>query len=417
MEADGRPFFCLADTCWELFHRLDREEAAWLFARRREQGFRAIQAAALAELDGLAVPNRYGRLPLLQTNGLWDPARPDEGDGYNYWRHVDALMDLAGKAGLFVMLLPTWGDKFNKAGGIGPEIFNPENAYIYGKWLGTRYRHTWNIIWMLGGDRPLVTAEHIAIIDRMAAGLRDGDGGAHLITFHPPGDSCSTDYLADRPYIDIHSAQSSHADAAYRSFELMQTMHAASDKPFMDSESRYEDMPAFFGQGGGYRWDAADVRQNFYWNLMEGVCGQSYGHHAVWQFNRVRTNDEPLTWKDALDCEAAGQARHMETLRLSRPFFEFRPAPELVENTDALMSHIAAGRGDAYAFIYSPLGQPFCAQLQTIGGRVLRASWFNPRTGEERVFAAIPPQKTLFVPPSSGKGQDWILIVDRVHGK
>ena len=69
---DGRPFFWLGDTAWELFHRLNREEAAVYLADRAGKGFTVIQAVALAELDGLSTPNASGRGPLHDH----DPTRP-----------------------------------------------------------------------------------------------------------------------------------------------------------------------------------------------------------------------------------------------------------------------------------------------------------------------------------------------------
>ena len=38
----------------------------------------------------------------------------------------------ANSLGLYVGLLPTWGDKWNKKWGVGPEIFTPANAEAYG---------------------------------------------------------------------------------------------------------------------------------------------------------------------------------------------------------------------------------------------------------------------------------------------
>ncbi|MHB1317112.1 MAG: putative collagen-binding domain-containing protein [Anaerolineae bacterium] len=78
------------------------------------------------------------------------------------------------------------------------------------------------------------------------------------------------------------------------------------------------------------------------------------------------------------------------------------------------MAHQAAARGDEYGYIYSPLGQPIRARLDSLANRALRASWFDPRTGEETVFAIVPPRETLFVPPTSGKGCDWVLALDVV---
>lgn len=46
--SDGKPFFWLGDTAWELFHRLNREEAEMYLKNRAEKGFTVIQAVALA---------------------------------------------------------------------------------------------------------------------------------------------------------------------------------------------------------------------------------------------------------------------------------------------------------------------------------------------------------------------------------
>ena len=69
MWEDGTPFFYLGDTAWELFHRLEREEAAESLERRAAQGFHVVQAAALAELDGIYMGNAYGHRPLVMEEG------------------------------------------------------------------------------------------------------------------------------------------------------------------------------------------------------------------------------------------------------------------------------------------------------------------------------------------------------------
>ena len=101
VNGNGQPFFWLGDTAWELFHRLDREQAERYLARRAQQGFTVIQAVVLAEIDGLKTPNAYGHTPLHDN----DPNRPDE----DYFRHVDWIVAKANALGLYVGLLPTWG--------------------------------------------------------------------------------------------------------------------------------------------------------------------------------------------------------------------------------------------------------------------------------------------------------------------
>ena len=80
-------------------------EADSYLEKRAEQGFNVIQAVALAELDGLNTPNPYGHVPLKDN----DPAQPNEA----YFEHVDYIIRKADELGLYIALLPTWGDKLN----------------------------------------------------------------------------------------------------------------------------------------------------------------------------------------------------------------------------------------------------------------------------------------------------------------
>src|SRR4029079_7637226 len=167
---DGRPFFWLGDTAWELFHRQTREDAGRYLANRAALRFTVVQAVALAAFDGLTAPNAYGHLPIRNN----DPTQPNQ----EYFAHVDWVVARANALGIYIGLLPTWGDKWNKKWGAGPEIFTPENAATYGEWLGRRYKDA-GIVWILGGDRPIENDRHKEIIGAMAHGLRRGDGGAH----------------------------------------------------------------------------------------------------------------------------------------------------------------------------------------------------------------------------------------------
>ena len=412
MTGDGEPFFYLADTAWELFHKLSLDETGYYLDIRQAQGFNVVQAAALAEDDGLRRPNAYGRVPLHKTEGLEDPKRPDLTGPYSYWEHMDRVIKEAEKRGIYIALLPTWGDKFYPGQGKGPKIFTPENAGRYGEWIGRRYREQKNIIWMLGGDRPLETVEHEAVVDAMAEGIRHGDGGEHLMTFHPYGGTSSADYVGGKEYIDFHTVQSGHTMGSYESYLLLKRTREAQEKPFLDAEPRYEDHPACFTTKYGYNWNETDLRQNTYWALMEGVCGNTYGNHCVWYMNREKGEYFQYEWKEALDHPGAWQARYAKQLRESRDYFSFRPATELVEEEEAVMGRVAAGRGDHYAYCYSPLGLPMRVHVERFSGEPVAASWFNPRNGHEEVISVVPGKETLFVPPTSGKGCDWVLVLE-----
>jgi hypothetical protein len=131
-DKSGKPFFWLGDTDWELFHRLNREEAIQFLETRQQQGFNLIQAVALAEFQGLHQRNRFGDLPLINddpTQLATTPGNdPNDTAQYDYWDHVDFIMKTAAQKGLYIGLLPTWGDKVAHLWGDGPIIFNEEKC-------------------------------------------------------------------------------------------------------------------------------------------------------------------------------------------------------------------------------------------------------------------------------------------------
>ncbi|MBP3359985.1 MAG: glycoside hydrolase family 140 protein [Clostridia bacterium] len=411
MDEDGNPFFYLADTAWELFHKLTREDAEYYIGTRAKQGFNVIQAVALAEHDGLRTPNPYGRVPFHSIDGVFDPEKPDLGGKYDYWQHVDFIIETAEKNGIYIALLPTWGDKFNQKWGEGPEIFTKENAYNYGTWIAKRYCNCKNIIWVLGGDRPIETDGQREIIDAMGRAIKK-NAPDHLITYHPPGESSSTDYVTGKEYIDFHSTQTGHGLGAYECHRLLAATRQAEQKPFLDMESRYEDHPACFNENYDFYWDAADVRQNAYWAVMEGACGHTYGNHCIWSMNTSISKYFPYTWKSALLHEGAGQMQNLKKLRLSRPYFEFRAAPELIGDDKTVIARQSAGRGDKYAFVYTPFGNNVKVYLDKLGNNPIKASWFDPRTGKTSVIGIMPPKEALFTPSMSGKEYDMVLVLD-----
>jgi hypothetical protein len=70
VRADGSAFFWLADTAWELFHHLDREEADHYLRDRDRKGFTVIQVVVLAEV---------GREPVSAARTPWRTALAHSG--------------------------------------------------------------------------------------------------------------------------------------------------------------------------------------------------------------------------------------------------------------------------------------------------------------------------------------------------
>ena len=136
-------------------------------------------------------PNYAGDAP---WNG--DPAHPNDA----YFNNVDHLARYAAERDIVLAMLPTWGYYVNAT-----QTLTPENARAYGRWLGARYKDQPNIIWVNGGDRIPTGFEDT--YRALAEGLREGDGGAHLITYHPCGWRSSGQFWHQESWLDFNMIQ------------------------------------------------------------------------------------------------------------------------------------------------------------------------------------------------------------------
>jgi hypothetical protein len=390
--ADGKPFFWLGDTAWELFHRLDREETEMYLQDRARKGFNVIQVVATGKLDyeGLKAPSRSGETPFIDA----DPARPNP----RYFAHIDWVVDRAAHYGIRMAILPIWNTFLIKSG--PSRAFDMARAEQYGRWIAQRYRRK-GVIWVLGGDmNPILataargpgdrshgyisTVDFRPVFDAMASGIVTGEGGNPFITYHPSCCSPSAAarprmslYFGDRDWFDMSMLQSSHhahpnsvdaegggyADGMnfgetegsgfvwnglYNYLPVFDEYRAVPARPVLDSEPRYEDHPIFINfkfESSGL-WRAHDVRGALYQALFAGAAGHTYGHFSVWDFYDPRQAgraapgyiDEAYgdvmrhrsPWQQALNAPAAGQMQHGKALLLSRPYFSRIPDQSLI---------------------------------------------------------------------------------------
>lgn len=406
---NGQPFFWLGDTAWELFHRLTKDEAQRYLENRREKGFTVIQAVILAELDGLNVPNAEGEIPLIDH----DPTQINE----KYFEHVDWVIHKAKEKGMFIGLLPTWGDKVDKRWGLGPVIFNPENAESYGEILGKRYKDVKNIIWINGGDRP-GSEKSNPVWNALAKGIKKHDRN-HLMTYHPNGAHSSSQWFHHEDWLDFNMIQTSHHERSYAAFikHLIPDYHLKPVKPTLDGEPRYEHFPVNWNYELFGRFDDADVRQAAYWAVFTGAFGHTYGCHSVWQMNAP--GREPVryalhNWYDDLDLPGAWDMLHVRKLMESRPFVDRIPFQQIVKNkyfpeTD----YIVATRGKDYVMVYIPTGKGAKLDLSLCGWPVANAWWYNCQTGQASHLSKVKTdQMTYFEPKTRGRGNDWVLVLD-----
>jgi hypothetical protein len=405
---DGTPFFWLGDTAWHLFIKLDREEVERYLENRRQKGFTVIQAVAL--LPGLR-GGAYGA-PFIDS----DPMRPT----VDFWNHIDWVIDLAAKKGIYVAMLPCWGRLLDDG------TLNAGNAVAYVKWLGARYGRHPNLFWILGGDT--LGDRHLDLWNAMGTALKEADP-SHLITFHPFGRTQSSRWFHSEPWLDFNMFQSGHRrydqDTEPGAKGEDNWRYVAEDyakkplKPTVDGEPSYEGIPQGLHDATQPYWKAADARRYAYWSVFAGALGHTYGDNAVFQMHKPGDGPGGYApknyWYEAIDDPGAGQMQHLKHLMLSRPFLERIPDQSVIAGENGVRyDYVIATRGNSYCFAYAYTARPFDVQLGVISGKRVRAWWYDPRTGSARQAGVFANQGVRrFTPPGKrASGNDWVLVLD-----
>ena len=152
MHKDGRPFFWMADSCWEFMHRSTREEIERYLADRAAKRFNVIQTVAVPEFGAFDQPNAYGHLPFEKTpaypEGDMGAPRVRPGANDDYWDHVDYIVERAAAHGIYVCYVVTWGTHV-----AARHAVDEHNAKAFGSFIGQSLKDRPNVIYMLGCDR------------------------------------------------------------------------------------------------------------------------------------------------------------------------------------------------------------------------------------------------------------------------
>jgi hypothetical protein len=445
---DGTPFFWLADTGWEMLHRLNRAEIELYLENRKTKGFNVIQTVLISEFIHSDKLTNYYNDSIFRNENPEKPLltlgnNPENASEYDYWDHVDYAVKTAESKGLYLALLPSWGEwvtpRTDKA------LFNTRaQAYNYGWFIGNRYRIYPNIIWMLGGDRqPDERANGKELWQAMAEGIADGtnniskmDGKADftttLMTHH--AFTSSSKWFHNDEWIDFHTWGSYHAEMNNtRSYSAaIADWNLPNPKPTLNSEPNYE------GHGINYAIDdngiftSTDVRMAAYWSVFSGAAGFTYGAQPIWQFTdqtRKKLSTKTfMNWEEGMELPGASQVGLLKKLMESQPMTNLVPDQSLiVSGQGECGSYSCAIRGKSHAFVYIPTGNKIIIKMGIISGEKVNTSWFNPRNGEltqigefdnkgERSFE-VPGMSKELPWLKSGRGCDWVLILNDVSNK
>jgi len=439
---DGTPFFWLGDTGWEMLHRLNRDEIVTYMANRKLKGFNVIQTVVISEfIHSDRETNFYGDSALTDD----DPERPSVTTGnnpsdskeYDFWDHVDFAVKTAESKGLYLALVPVWGEwvipRTDKA------LFNTaKQSYSYGWFIGHRYSNFPNIIWILGGDRhPDERPEGVNLWRAMAEGIADGvnsikrqDGKADysttLMTHHSY--NSSSNWFHNDEWIDFHMWGSYHAEINNsRAYELaIRDWNLTNPKPTINGEPCYEAHGINYAIDDNGFFTSTDVRIAAYWSAFSGTAGITYGAQPIWQFNdatRKKLSKMTLiSWQEGLDLPGASQITYLKSLMEEMISHDTAPDQSIIADGEGNCgSRSCAIRNKSTAYIYIPTGNQLKIKMGLLSGSMINASWFDPRTGirssigkfqnsGEMIFN-VPGMSEELSWLRNGRGCDWVLIL------
>ena len=228
-------------------------------------------------------------------------------------------------------MLPTWGDKWNKKWGVGPEIFTPENARAYGDWLARRYTDSRSSGSLAATDRSK-TKSTSRIVRGLAEGLREGDGGSHLITMHTWGPHATSEYVHDEGWLDFHTCQSGHARNS-ANWQFIEADYARTPtRPCMERSRATR-----IWRTRSSTWMAATWTTGTPAKPFTGRCSRAHGHtygcNPVWQMwhpGRATPIWPRRPWSEAIHLPGSSQMQHARALLLSRPYLDRIPDQSLI---------------------------------------------------------------------------------------
>jgi hypothetical protein len=421
--ADGKPFFWLGDTGWLLFIKCNREDAIKYLDDRKQKGFNVIQVMVVHDINlgtnaygHLSIKNKDVSQPIITPGNSFANAQQ-----YDFWDHVDFVIDEAAKRGIYMALVPVWGSNIKEV--------TTKQAAGYAAFLANRYKNKSNIIWLNGGD--IRGSEALDKWNAIGNTIRSIDT-KHLMTFHPRGRNSSSAWFHNAGWLDFNMFQSGHRSYAQDTIAT-EKLHYGEDnwkyanddytltpvKPTLDGEPSYEDIPYGLHKADQPYWQDYEIRRYAYWSVFAGGFGFTYGQNAVMQF--YTPGDSGISyfpkqkWQDGLQAPAAGQMQHLEKLLLSKSYFERVPAQELIVDNGERYERVAVTKGKNYALLYVYNGREFNVAVDKLHFKPTKASWFNPATGKKELIKNYSNKAVQSFDPPGEKmnGNDWVLILEK----
>ncbi|MEO6221402.1 MAG: DUF4038 domain-containing protein, partial [Ginsengibacter sp.] len=331
-------------------------------------------------------------------------------------QHADRFFKMAEQKGFFVMVLPCYmGYRGDPSQGWWDELSNENNDTLkmkkYGEFLGKRYHHTNNIMWVAGGDNNC-EGKLFPYVNILILGIKQYDR-QHLWTGHFDtnlGVNWSTENLLFSNTMDIDGLYVWTESVLFEKGPQYKTEldHYNKGKMIMQLDQSYEHDVPHFADNENYQW----IRRKMYDGLLSGCAGTSFSagemDNQCYSFKN---------WKPLMNTRGMKQASYCFKLFEALPWQKLIPdqTSEIIlsgRGTFGSLDYMCAARAsDSSCYIlYIPKGQPFEINAKKISGKPMRMHWYNPRTGKAiKIGVAETRERFGIAPPSE---EDWVLVFD-----
>ncbi len=411
VQDDGKPFFYLCDTAWNLLRGTTDDQMRLYLQDRASKGFTVIHYAVLWGKDPASIDAALHPEPALLDRAV-------------------AIVAEARQLGFTCNLVLAWQGYAGKGWARAFREMDEAQVRQFTRMMAARFQPYDNVIYSLGGDINPEEAD-IRVADWQGDELSIVDPDKPVMFFSSVAAS-SARWFHDRDWLDFNfiemkARKPESVDDPTSTMRVIEDYHRTPVRPTHLGEWHYEyeyEVPK--------NWPivtAHHIRRSAWQSVLSGAMGYTYGRRGLWHFNDPA--DYPVTkpWTDLLSCEKSPggcSMSHLAALYRSIEWWRLVPShaqPFAVkgEGRDTI-DFIASAVADngSFALVYFPASREVSLDLSRLAGPEIEAVWFDPSSGERHASrqSIEPGTVESFRPPgvnAEGSG-DWVLLLRSIPG-
>mgnify|MGYP001766124334 CR=1 FL=1 len=326
-----------------------------------------------------------------------------------YWRYAEQVMDEAEKRGLFVIMSELW---YGAGEGLWMHHVKPDNARVYGAFIGKRFARFKNLMWMHAGDRNpdanLLECTRVLAREIAAAAPR------HLHTVHNAHEYASARFHHEDAWLDVNMGYTYGAAYLHILPEYQRTNPV---RPVILGETGYEGEPNAIellpDAKKGDLWNPYRIRRNAWWAVLSGAQGYCAGTR-LWRWE--------ANWREVMQARSTVEAPNILKLLQTPEWWKLVP--------DAKHEFVTSGFGEwkkadyataalasdgSCGVVYLPTTRTFSVDMTRLRAPV-SATWFDPSSAGRKAVEGSPwenkGERRFVVPGKNAVGdEDWVLVL------